>query len=84
MRPQSSHFVLTPASSIVYGNHYIPVSCLQDVIIGVFQEFFSGSETVNTDHPEQHMLLRRLIRYLHENLTPNSPGKFIYFILFYF
>jgi hypothetical protein len=66
MRPNTPHFVVTPESAICHGGHFYAMSTIQDTVFGLYHMFVASKRVTNTEHShDAHLLLRRMVAYLH-------------------
>jgi hypothetical protein len=66
MRPNTPHFVVTPESAICHGGHFYAMSTIQDTVFGLYHMFVASKRVTNTEHShDAHLLLRRMVTYLH-------------------
>lgn len=66
MRPNTPHFVVTPESAICHGGHFYAMSTIQDTVFGLYHMFVASKKVTNTEHShDAHLLLRRMVTYLH-------------------
>src|ERR1700733_1041346 len=73
MRPNTPHFVVTPESAICHGGHFYAMSTIQDTVFGLYHMFVASKRVTNTEHSEDaHLLLRRMVVYLHYVLVKHG------------
>jgi hypothetical protein len=70
MRPNTPHFVVTPESAICHEGHFYAMSTIQDTVFGLYHMLVAGKRVTNTEHSQDaHLLLRRMVTYLHNVLV---------------
>jgi hypothetical protein len=69
MQPNTPHFVVTPESVICHGGHFYAMSMIQDKVFGLYHMFVASKRVTNTEHShDAHLLLQRMVAYLHNVL----------------
>lgn len=76
MRPNTPHFVVTPEAAICHGGHFYAMSTIQDTVFGLYHMFVSSRRVTNTEHShDAHLLLRRMITYVHYVLVKHGSKQ---------
>ncbi|KAF8227114.1 hypothetical protein L208DRAFT_1298262 [Tricholoma matsutake] len=66
MQPNTLHFVVTPESAICHGGHFYAMSTIQDTVFGLYHMFVASERVTNMEHShDAHLLLQRMVTYLH-------------------
>jgi hypothetical protein len=81
MRPNTPHYVVTIADSVVIGRHFFATSTMVPTSLGIAHTFILGNGITNVVHDCLHTLLRRMmgmwvLRYNMDGSTTNDDGHF--------
>ena len=81
MRPNTPHYVVTIADSVVIGRHFYATSTMVPTLLGISHTFILSNGVTNVVHDSLHTLLRRMMgmwrqRYNIDGSITNDDGHF--------